>query len=156
MTRRRCDQCGRLNSPSRGSCACGDPPPSDTPPSKWCYLGGPPYRSLELAVTPINIAFDEQAYLVGSVMYRPDFRDVDVRMIFDDEKFDILFGRHGYRHAFWRVLVTALSEYLEKRTGLPVDFQIQRRSSVGGADLKKIRDPLGVNVSHNPPPWRST
>ena len=74
-------------------------------------------------------------------------------MIFDDEKFDALFGRFGYRQHFWKVLVTALSEYLEKRTGLPVDFQIQRRSSVSEVDWARIRDPLGINVSNDPPAW---
>ena len=38
-------------------------------------------------------AFGSICYLVGSATKRPDFRDVDVRMILDDEEFHALFGR---------------------------------------------------------------
>ena len=57
---------------------------------KFCYVGPPAIFKLEQACWQLNQAFDEEGfgcYLVGSCLERPDFRDVDVRMILKDEEF---------------------------------------------------------------------
>jgi len=37
------------------------------------------------ACRPIAAAFGGTTYLVGSVLQRPDFRDIDIRLILDDD-----------------------------------------------------------------------
>ena len=111
-------------------------------------LGGPEHRSLEHALRIVHDAFgrDNMPYLVGSATERADYRDVDVRIILDDVDFNAIFGggTPGSRIPLWSLLTVAISEYLAKRTGLPVDFQIQRRSEVKTADWDKPRHPLGM------------
>jgi hypothetical protein len=59
-------------------------------------------------------------FLVGSALHRKDWRDVDVRIMLDDEGFEIL-----------RDLMTvddlnlSLSVWGQKVTGLPIDCQVQ-------------------------------
>ena len=127
-----------------------------TPVSKLGgYLGGPEHRSLEHAVSFVEEAFGSKLYLVGSATKSPDFRDVDVRMILDDEEFHGLFGRGGGTSPFWSLLTVAISEYLERRTGLRVDFQVQCRGKndqehfycsarVRESDWDKWREPLAL------------
>lgn len=60
-------------------------------------------------------------YLVGSAIHRPDWRDVDVRLMLDDDAFDAVaavldIDRLGIVVSLWGRQVT----------GLPIDFQIQR------------------------------
>lgn len=95
-----------------------------------CYLGPVQRHRLETAVAPINEAFDSMSYLVGSCLTRPDYRDVDVRLILDDTDFARLFGfdlnqHHGRATALWTSLAVTYSRDLSVQTGLEVDFQIQ-------------------------------
>jgi hypothetical protein len=98
-----------------------------------------------LLVQPI---FDETPYLVGSAAASSTWRDVDVRVIMDDEKFDAWFGDSratcNVNGAKWSGLMTAISLWGQKVTGLPIDFQVQRRSRVSETDWKKPRHPLGI------------
>ena len=122
-------------------------------------IGGPEYRSMEHAVAVVNKAFNTTCYLVGSATgfyksktKRQGFRDVDIRVILDDDRFEEIFdGAQGEgssitggRHAMVSLLNVAISEYLQKRTDLPVDFQIQRRGDVSQKDWDKVREPLGM------------
>jgi len=60
-------------------------------------------------------------YLVGSVLDRADFHDVDVRMMLPDKTFARMF-----RNPEWLKLANAaISAQLELATGLPIDFQFQ-------------------------------
>lgn len=123
---------------------------------KLIYTGGPPHRSLEHAMQIVDQAFDERTYLVGSALKTPDFRDVDCRMIMSDAKFEELFGTGPTSlNALHSLLSVAISEYLSTRSGLPIDFQIQKRSEVTDADWDKMRIPLGVFFSNEEmkPPW---
>jgi len=43
----------------------------------------------------ITDCIGETPYLVGSVLERPDYRDVDVRIMLDDEPFIAMFGGAG-------------------------------------------------------------
>ncbi len=80
-------------------------------------------------------------YLVGSALESDAFRDVDVRTILDDDEFDALF--HG-RAFFWSLVCLGISMYLREVTGLPIDYQIQRRTQ---ANLHNgPRNPIGIEA----------
>ena len=110
---------------------------------KGCYLSTLELHELDEACRPFLSAFGEHPYLVGSASQRPDFRDVDVRLILADDEYDALFAeRDGLRALLGRLGST----YLRARTGLPVDFQVQRRSKANekfGDPSKTPRNPLG-------------
>lgn len=55
---------------------------------RFNYLGPAEMLRLDTACAPIRDAFDAHPYLVGSVLDRPDYRDVDVRLVRDDDHFD--------------------------------------------------------------------
>lgn len=97
------------------------------------YLSPHQMHRLDLACKPLaHVGFGP--YLVGSVNERPDYRDVDVRLILSDEEWDAKFGpiadERGEAHhdSFWLVVCAALSHWLSDVSGLPIDFQIQRQS----------------------------
>lgn len=104
--------------------------------TKHCYVGPPAIFQLGMAVRQINEAWPHHdsfgCYLVGSCLERPDFRDVDVRMIMPDDAFRREFPDVGsIDHASWEhdpkwlLMTVAVGEWLGKRTGLPIDFQFQ-------------------------------
>lgn len=66
--------------------------------------------------------------LVGSVLRRRDFRDVDVRLMVDDED-PILANPDRLR-----AINVAMSVWAQQVTGLPVDFQFQSRSAHAAED----------------------
>ena len=109
-------------------------------------LGAPATRRLEHACIIVNAAFNDTCYLVGSALTNPDYRDVDVRMVFADEKFESLFGKNGFSsHApFWALVQVSVSTYLSQQIGLNVDFQIQKKSDLTQLDKAKHRSPLGI------------
>lgn len=81
-------------------------------------------------------------YLVGSAGVGNDgsaYRDVDVRLMLDDDEFAATCPTRER----WELLCLTISTYLRDRTGLPVDFQIQRTSEA----LERFpgsRNPLGL------------
>lgn len=88
------------------------------------YLGPHEMFLLDAACKPIAKAFDDYPYLVGSVMERGDYRDVDVRLMLDDERYAQLADVVAIA-----LLNLTITTYLRRATGLPVDFQIQERSA---------------------------
>lgn len=89
--------------------------------------------SIKLAAEPIDRAFAGSlgCYHVGSSITTPNYRDIDIRMIMDDTQFEAIFGPTAASPACldrWFLICWALSEWMQKRTGLPIDFQIQRQS----------------------------
>ena len=96
----------------------------------------------------------ETPYLVGSALERPDFRDVDVRVLYDDKRFDREFGDgYGKRVGRFdprrvRYLNAALSTWGQRETGLPIDFQVQRQTEANAA-YDGARNAMGVRD------WRS-
>lgn len=89
--------------------------------------------SIKLAAEPIERAFKGcyGIYHVGSSISKPTYRDVDIRLVMEDEQFDALFGPTRATPANldrWFLICWSLSEWMQKRTGLPIDFQIQRFS----------------------------
>jgi hypothetical protein len=129
------------------------------PKKKVCYVGAPAIFSLEMACQTVNDAFREEdeigcCYLVGSCMERPDWRDVDVRYIMSDGQFQRLFlGTYEYeQHILWEqnprwlLLITSISNWLQKQTGLPVDFQIQPQT-FANKHHDKGRSAIGIKVT---------
>ena len=108
----------------------------------------------------VEEAFGEKIYLVGSVLKTPKFRDVDLRIILDDEQFRIVFGGDDIMDTpmrmlpFWSLVCNAVSEMLSLRTGLSIDFQVQPRSRVSDEDWDKPRIPINM-YSGEPPPWQT-
>lgn len=120
---------------------------------KWVYVGAPACFALEEACQFINAAFEGECYLVGSALERPDWRDVDVRLIMDDDAFLALFpnagsAQHGHWESDprWILLTVAISERLSKQTGLPIDFQFQPRTHANDRH-KGRRNALGLRFA---------
>lgn len=98
-------------------------------------------------------AFGEVPYHVGSSLKlgksddKP-FRDVDVRVILDDEKwtaegYGALNMSDCHHNGKWVAMCLAFSELGRKMTGLPIDFQIQPRTFANRDEEKGIRSGLG-------------
>ena len=99
--------------------------------SRANYLPSPQALLLSQACLFVARAFDSHPYLVGSCLHKRDFRDVDVRLILEDDRYDKMFGfgtESEHRNAYWSLLCTSISMYLSTASGLPVDFQIQRQT----------------------------
>lgn len=97
---------------------------------------------LDQACDLIGRAFGGHPYLVGSAGTGNDggpYRDVDVRLMLDDEEFAAVCPTRER----WELLCLAIGSYLSQRTGLPVDFQIQL-TSIANERFLAGRNPLGM------------
>jgi len=119
---------------------------------KVSYIGAPACFALEQALKQVNDAFDEDGnfgiYIVGSCLERPDWRDVDVRMILADAAFERLFPRVRLDGSWefdprWCLMTIAISKWLRDETGLPVDFQFQPQTFANERH-KGLRHPAGL------------
>ena len=115
------------------------------------YLSVPDFQRLNWACIPIREAFGEPPYLVGSVLTRPDFRDIDIRLILADNVMDRMLCHAGFGHhdsgdpARVRLLSNiALSDLIAHAANAPapIDFQIQ--SMTEAHTEHGMRNPLGV------------
>ena len=107
--------------------------------------GGPQSMLLERWAQWIADAFGVKPYLVGSSVGRKDWRDIDVRLMLDDEQWQHWIGdaRQPYRcDPRWSLLCSALSAHGSQQTGLPIDFQIQRISEANEMYPHEPRLPL--------------
>lgn len=134
------------------------------PRKKGIYIGAPACFALEQACAQVAEAFgafrdDEHGehvggiYVVGSCLDRADWRDVDVRFIVADKVFARWFpGAGDIAHARWEfdprwlLLTVALSDWLKKQTGLPVDFQFQPQSHANERH-KGPRNAVGMRIA---------
>lgn len=105
---------------------------------------------LDQACKPIVEAFDATPYLVGTALApstggRGEYRDVDVRLMLEPERYAALalFGTDLI--AF---LGIAIGQYLYAATGLPIDFQIQH-ADVANGRYHGPRNPLGLRHLSN-------
>lgn len=141
--------------------------PDDSPPAekryKFTHVGAPACFALELACKHLNHAFGGfGCYVVGSALERPDWRDVDVRLIMPDDEFLALFpdvelaANNWEFDPRWLILTTAISDQLRKVTGLPVDFQFQAHSRSQSLHKGKPRQPLGLDFARKKPCDSST
>ena len=78
-------------------------------------------------------------YLVGTAQTGGGFRDVDVRTILADDVFDARFPDG----AMWSTFCFLAADWLTRQTGLPVDYQVQRRTEAN-AKYPGNRNPLGT------------
>lgn len=80
----------------------------------------------------VYAAFGEMPYHVGSSLRQKDgWRDVDVRVMLEDAEWDRLgLGdpRNPQTNAKWTAITLAWSAFGRQFTGLPIDFQLQRRT----------------------------
>lgn len=105
-------------------------PESKASPRKQINVGTgmPATTLLEAFGQWIYDAFGETAYHVGSSLYGKTWRDVDVRLMLDDDEFHAMFPGYkdaGQRDSKWALICAAISELGKRQTGLPIDFQIQ-------------------------------
>lgn len=110
------------------------------------YLPAHAQFLLDQACVTIGRAFDGAPYLVGSSLTRADYRDVDVRVILDDEVYARMFPGPGHQgtQPLWSLLSSAISLQLQQMTGLPIDFQIQQMTAANKAYGGEVRHPLGI------------
>lgn len=132
---------------------------------KAVHVGAPACFALELAIRPVCEAFGVwtgsglgACYQVGSTLERADWRDVDIRLMMPDEVFAREFpnaGDHWEHDARWLLLTVAISEYLSKRTGLPIDFQFQPQTAANKRHTGK-RNAIGIVFASNSSDGAST
>ena len=126
------------------------------------YLGALESLRLDAACLIVSEALGATCWLVGSATMGREYRDVDVRVILEDVQFEALFGACPPSLSPLRCLMGAsISTYLREQTGLPVDFQIQKRSAVKEADWSKPRVAMGWMTTQKDsdgnwigPPWQ--
>ena len=118
---------------------------------KPSHVGAPAIFAIDMAVRPIVEAFENVGcFLVGSAIERPDWRDIDLRLMMMDEDFAILFPNVGANHwehdPRWLLMTTSISEHLSKVTGLPIDFQFQPMTRTN-EQHKGPRHALGLRMA---------
>lgn len=87
-------------------------------------------------------------YLVGSAARGEAFRDVDVRLMLDDDEFERVTGGSAARLA---ALNVAFTLWGQQATGLPIDFQLQDTTATN-AEHNGVRNALGIGFAPKPPP----
>lgn len=109
-------------------------------------IGMPGFIALNDWGRLVRAAFDSTPYLVGSAARGKQWRDVDVRLILDDEEFFARFpnGAYADRDERWSAVCWAWATFGRDRTGLPIDFQIQAATHANGHYGGLERVPLGI------------
>ena len=107
---------------------------------KVMYLRVEELWRLSNACRPIQDAFGgHMVWLVGSVLTRPDYRDVDLRVILNDSEYIRLFKstesnmagmQTGLTEQFRMLLQTAISAMLRENTRLPLIFRFNGRQEI--------------------------
>lgn len=99
---------------------------------------------LNVACRPLAVLFGYGVYHVGSSLERPDYRDVDLRCILANEEYDRMFADDGEGKRV-KFLNVAISEWIQARTGLPIDFQFQREAEAN-AEFPGRRNGVGFTA----------
>lgn len=113
---------------------------------KW-GVGMPASLYLNEFGSQVWAAFGSPPYLVGSVLRTVKWRDVDVRLILDDDEYEAMgLGDPNYqqRNGKWVSLCMAYSALGRHMTGLPIDFQIQQQTWANKGFPKQSRSALCV------------
>lgn len=117
----------------------------------WCYLDAPDLDRLDLASVLVREVLNDTPYLVGSCLVRADYRDIDIRVILPDERFDVLFPGHPHRDPLRHLIQVALTNHYVTATGLSrIDFQIQRFTDANKKYPTGVRQPLGSYPRRDP------
>ena len=113
------------------------------------YMPSPPalFR-LRLFGEAVHRHIGVRAYLVGSVLGRRDYRDIDVRIMLDDDTFQRVFGADGLwiTNGALTLANMALSALAREMTGLDIDCQIQRLSDANAEYGDRQRQPLMLPI----------
>ena len=120
------------------------PEPRPARPVPTVGTGMPATIRLETFAVHVQQAFGSWPYLVGSAAMGKRWRDVDLRLILDDDHFRHLFPGYAagrQQDAMWSLICDGLSELARRLSGLPVDFQIQSMKIAARFD-GHIRIPL--------------
>lgn len=106
-------------------------------------LSVPDMYRLNVACRHVAAAFDDNLpYLVGSSLTKKNYRDVDLRLMLDDDEFARLFP-----NPMWLKLANAaMSDWLASITGLPIDFQFQDTTQAN-KEFTGRRHPLGFPMA---------
>lgn len=111
-------------------------------------VGMPAALKLDEFGSHIWSAFGQPAYHVGSSLSnKSDWRDVDVRLILDDDEYKAMgLGDPGYTgiNGKWIALCLAFSALGKEMTGLPIDFQIQAMGHANKAYQGEARSAIGL------------
>jgi hypothetical protein len=117
---------------------------------KW-GVGMPATLYLEAFAEIVTDAFGEHPYLVGSALTTTQWRDVDVRVMLDDDVYAAMgFGdpERPQENAKWCAYVLAFTALGRQMTGLPIDFQIQDTTVANKQTPKEGgRNSLGIRRS---------
>lgn len=110
------------------------------------FIGMPHMPKLDRFGEIVFQAFAARAYIVGSALTRRDWRDLDVRVILPDDRFEQLFGAE----TDWRknprlaAVATAFAALANQMTSLPVDFGIDQMTEANEDPNSSFRRALGV------------
>lgn len=110
-------------------------------------VGMPQALLLEEFGSQVWHAFGDAPYLVGSALNGKVYRDVDVRLILDDEVYAVMgLGDPKFPHhnGKWVALCLAFSALGKQMTGLPIDFQIQQQTHANTTFERQPRSALGM------------
>ena len=124
------------------------------------YLIRPRLIALDMACAPLARAYGLGVYLVGSCLLRPDYRDVDVRVLLSAKEWAGMFpgvdpAKPFLASSCWELLCLALSEYLSRAAHrLPIDFQFQEVDAANAAYGKEPRVALGIRDLESMTPVR--
>ena len=120
---------------------------------------------LSNAVRPVEEALGNTVWIVGSVLTKENYRDVDLRVILDDDEYNRLFMPNykdvdgtvvGLTDQFRMLIQTAISAMLRQTTNLPIDFQIQSQTEAN--QYRGKRNPACMRPYINPefrPRWKN-
>jgi hypothetical protein len=101
---------------------------------------------LDMACKPIQEGVGDTYHVGTSADGRHEYRDVDVRTILADERFDLL--AEAIEPEGIAFLGLAIGQYLHSITGMPIDYQIQRQTEANERH-DGIRNPLGMRDLRN-------
>lgn len=111
------------------------------------YLQHPQNLLLVIWAKAVHDAFATSGghgpYLVGSCTERADYRDVDLRMMLDDDRVDELTAVCQLR-----IYNMTFSLWGQQATGLPIDFQIQKISEANAEYGGRPRHALWIAYQH--------
>lgn len=101
--------------------------PSGNPDKDLAGVGMPQALYLQMFGDIVRQAFGEFPYHVGSSLTGKVWRDVDVRVMLDDKRYEAEYGdpMRQHQNPKWGAICMAFSALGSKMTGLPIDFQVQ-------------------------------
>jgi hypothetical protein len=117
----------------------------ETRPPPSVGVGSPAWLDLLRFGELLFEVFGARAYLVGSAAKGKEFRDVDVRVMLEEDDFVRWFGETGFALAHspkWNGICVAFSYLGARNTGLNIDFQVQPLTLANGKYGNEVREPL--------------